>query len=259
VIPISEDKAFLVRQIWADVEIRSPSIEVFHPDGENNKAYEIARDLDYLVAPLIYVQEPAPIAFNGALVDTSDAIIDHDPTTAQDLTTTNLDLIMDQMDGGGESLTVSFLDGDGDPRAAERQVENLSNALYEHMNSGDGVTATYVCGPDAEPRLGGTGADSKTVVNSINYSYTDSNSYTISVTTGPKLVGGFTSVTGDVSYKQSENITMKGTITECMGNHVHFKVRIDGYGERIAMNCCADILRVGDVVNCSIHNNPVEK
>ena len=38
----------------------------------------------------------------------------------------------------------------------------------------------------------------------------------------------------------------------------YFKVRIDGVGERIAINMSPDVLRVGDKVQCSIHNNPVE-
>jgi len=259
IIPINQTMAFIAKQIIAEVEIRSPSIEIFHPDGENNMAYKIARDLDYLVSPMIVVQEPPPIAFNGSIVDVTDAIVDHDPTDSQDLTETNMDRILDIMDGGsGLTLTMSFLDGNGDPDLAKQQVEKLSLALYEYMNSGDGVASTYVCGPNAEPQLGGFGPDDATVVNSINYSYTDSNSYTISVTTGPKLVGGFTSVTGDVNYKQAENVSMRGTITEDMGNHIHYKVRIDGYGERIALNTIPEILRVGDVVNCSINNNPVE-
>jgi len=260
ILPIAKTKGFIVRQIFAMVDLETPCINIFHPDGQGNKAREIAENLEYLVAPLILVEEPPPIAYNGRRVDQEQGIRDHDPTTAQNLEDTEMDNIMDEMDGGGMTVAFSFLDGGGDSEAATNQVERLSNTLYDYMNSGDGVAATYICGPNADPKLGGTGGgDSKTIVNSITYSYNDSNSYTISVSTGPKLVGGFGSVTGGPSYKQADSdMSIKGTVIQDMGNHLYYKVRLDGYGDRVALNCCPKVIRVGDKVMCSIHNNPAE-
>lgn len=259
ILPIAKTKGFIVRQIFAMVDLETPCISIFHPDGVGNKAREIAENLEYLVAPLVLVEEPPPIAYNGREVNQEEGIRDHDPTTAEALSDTEMENIMDEMDGGGMTVAMSFLDGDGNYNESIGQVERLSETLYDYMNSGDGVAATYVCGPNAEPRLGGAGADSKTIVNSITYSYSDSNSYTISVNTGPKLVGGFGSVTGGPAYKQVDgDMSIKGTVIQDMGNHLYYKIRLDGLGDRVALNCCTKVIRVGDKVMCSVHNNPAE-
>jgi len=119
------------------------------------------------------------------------------------------------------------------------------------------VETVLTCGPDANPQLGSGllgGA-----INSIRYAYTDQNSYTVSITVGPKLPpSSIVSVDGGPTPMMMENISAKGTIIASAGDNVNFKVRIDGYGERWAMCMCPAILRVGDVVQCSVHNNPIE-
>ena len=195
------------------------------------------------------MEEPNPIAFNGQLIDQTQGIRDHDPTTAQSFTDTDLEKAMDLMSGNGITLSLTFLNAE--------QCVKLSDALFDYMNSGDGTESTYICGPETEVRLGGT-APNGGIVNSINYSYQDSNSYTISVNAGPVIMGNFAQVDGGPSQKMMEEVSAKGTIIEDMGNHIHFKVRIDGIGDRIAINMCPSILRVGDKVQCSVHNNPVE-
>lgn len=243
------NSGILVEEIHVSVLIDSPSIEVYDPDGWNRKARSIAESLQYLVAPLIVVEEPNPIAFNGQLIDQTQGIRDHDPTTAQSFTDTDLEKAMDLMSGNGITLSLTFLNAE--------QCVKLSDALFDYMNSGDGTESTYICGPETEVRLGGT-APNGGIVNSINYSYQDSNSYTISVNAGPVIMGNFAQVDGGPSQKMMEEVSAKGTIIEDMGNHIHFKVRIDGIGDRIAINMCPSILRVGDKVQCSVHNNPVE-
>jgi hypothetical protein len=250
ILPIAETKAIWVTEIWVSVELETPSIVVYHPDGWNNKARSIAETLNYQLAPLVVVDEPAPIAFNGTIIDQVPGIKDHDPTTAQNFEDTPLETALEKMDGGGQSLSMSFLD--------EEQARRLSDALYRYYNSGDGTQATYVCGPGTNVELGGP-APNGGIVNSITYSYQDSNSYTISVNSGPKIVGGFAQVSGGPTPKQAENdSSAKGTVIQDMGNHIFYKVRIDGYGDRIAVNMSPNVIRVGDKVNCSINNNPVE-
>lgn len=240
---------FIVQEIHVGILIDSPSIEVYDPDGWNNKARKVADSLEYLVAPLIVVEEPNPIAFNGELIDQIQGIRDHDPTTAQNFVDTDLEKAMDAMQGNGMALSLTFLDGN--------QCARLSGALFDYLNSRAGAESTYVCSPTTEVRLGGV-APSGGIVNSINYSYQDSNSYTISVNAGPVILGNLAQVDGGPSQKMMEEVSAKGTIIEDMGNHIHFKVRIDGLGDRIAVNMCPTILRVGDKVQCSVHNSPVE-
>jgi hypothetical protein len=250
ILPTSDVGGILVKELWVAVELETPSIVVYNPDGFNRKANEVAKELDFQVAPLVVVEEPPPMAFNGQLMDQARALFDHDPTTVQDMSDTDYEEALDTMDGGGMTLRCSFLDEDG--------VVKLSDALYDYMNSGDGIEATYVCGPGTDVELGGT-APNGGIVNSITYSYQDQNSYTISVNAGAKLTGDFASVEGGPTPKQASNdSSMKGTIIQDMGNHIFFKVRIDGFGERIAVNMCPQILRVGDKVQCTVNNNPME-
>lgn len=249
ILPISATGGFLVEEIHVSVMLETPSIEVYDPDGWNQKAREVAETLEYLVAPLVVVEEPNPVAFNGQLLDLTAGIRDHDPTTAQSFVDTDLEVAMEQMQGNGTSLSLTFLDGS--------QCEKLSGALYDYLNSGDGTEATYVCGPGTEVLLGGT-APNGGIVNSITYSYQDSNSYTISVNAGPMILGNFAQIDGGPSPKAMEEVSAKGTIIEDMGNHIYYKVRVDGIGERIAVNMSPKVLRVGDKVQCSVHNNPVE-
>jgi hypothetical protein len=139
----------------------------------------------------------------------------------------------------------------------EDETIRLSGELYDYMNSGDGIETTYICAPDSNPELGGI-ADNGGIVNSISYSYNDQGSYTISATSGPRLVGGLSQVDGGPTFKTSDSVSARGTVIQDMGNHVYYKVRIEGYGERIAICTCPDVIRVGDKVNCTVYNNPVE-
>ena len=56
----------------------------------------------------------------------------------------------------------------------------------------------------------------------------------------------------------AENFSAAGVIIDMVGDNIHFKLRIDGYGERWAVNMASSILRTGDIVQCTVHNNPVE-
>ena len=239
------------------VDIQTPCIKIYDPrsaEGTFGKAHEIATTLEYKLAALVSVDEPAPVAFNGSSINMEQIQVDHDPTTQQNFQETDFEQAMDQMvGGGGISLTLSFLDKGG--------CEKLSSELHDYMNAGNGSVVTYVCGPDSAPKLGGVGFDSNSIINEIVYSYADSNSYTISVSAGPRLVGGFTSVTGGVLSKKVESFPSSGTVVEDLGNHIHFKVLLDGYGSSpiLAINTAPMIIRVGDKVQCTIYNNAVEE
>jgi hypothetical protein len=249
VLPMDQTSGIWVSRIFVTAQLNTPSVNIYDPNGADKRALRIAEGLDYLVSPIVIVDAPPPVAYNGTLIDMSQSKQDNDPTTAQDFSDTQYELALDEMNGGGLSLTLSFLE--------EEQCITLSRELYEYMNSLDGVETVYVCDPDCEPALGGIGPSGGTV-NNVSYSYSDSGSYTVSVSEGPRLVGGFSDVSGGPTQKMAESVSAEGTIIQDMGNHIYFKVRIDGFGERIAINCCPSILRPGDRVSCSVHNNPVE-
>jgi len=66
------------------------------------------------------------------------------------------------------------------------------------------------------------------------------------------------SVDGGPTPMMVEDVGAKGTIIQSAGDNINFKVAINGYGERWAICTTPQILRVGDIVQCSVHNNPVE-
>ncbi len=146
------------------------------------------------------------------------------------------------------AITWSFLDEDS--------IEGMADMLYSHFQS-DVIETIYTCGPDCNPILGGYG-ERDGVINSIRYNYTDSGSYTVSVTEGPRLIGNLAQIDGGPSMKMAENFSAAGTVIEMAGDNIHFKLRIDGYGDRWAVNMAHSILKKNDIVQCTVHNNPVE-
>lgn len=251
VLPTDLFQGIIVKQIWAVVDLNIPSISIYDPDGRGGKAVEIAQNLKFYISPIVITEEPAPVAYASSggvrLVDQK-PITDNDPLTAQDFSDTEMEEIFDEMQGGGMSITFSFLDED--------TVEGMASMLYEHFQS-DVVETVYTCGPNCNPILGGYG-DRGGVVNSIRYNYTDSGSYTVSVTEGQRISGNLSPVDGGPTQKMAENHSAGGTVIDQVGDNIHYKVRIDGYGERWAVNMAPSVIRIGDIVQCTVHNNPME-
>ena len=250
VLPTGGTDGYLIKQVIALVNVQTPCINIYDP--RPGKAVDIAANLQYKLAALLIVDEPAPIAFNGSIINQSDGVADHDPTTTQNFSDTAYEQTLASMNGGGVSVTMAHLDAGG--------CSKLSSKLLSHLNRGNGTVTTYVCGPNSTPELGGYGGDSSSVINDIVYSYSDSNSYTVSVTTGPVLLGGITNVTDSVTKKKTESVSSNGVVIQDMGNHIHFKIRLDcGIASVVAINTAPAVIRVGDIVQCTLYNNPVEQ
>ncbi len=253
ILPTGNFAGLVVEEVWAIVDLDTPGIEIRDPNGNADK---IAESLVYDMAALVAEDQPPPIAFTGRngtrLIDQASAKPDTDPTTQQDLQHSDYENALLEMDaGGGLDLTFSFMD--------ESDCQSLSSILFKYMNGQDGVEIVYTCGPNTNPLLGGytTGGG---VVNSIVHQYSDSGSYTVSVTESGRLISdsNLSGITGGPTMKAMENISVKGTIVDDSGDHVYYQVRLDGMGTRLAINMNSSVLRVGDKVSCTIHNNPVE-
>lgn len=266
ILPMSKTRGILVYDVWVTADIETPCIVVEDPDGREDRAFNLARTLDYYIAPLMVREFPNPTAYKGPSIvgATADVngvylleqpVYDRDPTTAQNFESSPYELALDQMQGGGMSVTLAFLNDD-DKETRELYTRNMANRLYEYMND-DLIETIYTLAPDANPKLGRAGLRGGTI-NAVRYAYNDSGSYTISVTEGPKLVGGLAQVDGGRTEYMAEDINARGTVIASRGDNMHFKVRIDGFGERWALSMTHEIIRVGDVVNCSIHNCPIE-
>ena len=252
VFPLEGNNGILVQEVWAYVKVNCPSITVTDTGGLGD-AKEVAESIRFNVAATISENPPAPVGFNGESIDLAVGVADKDPTTQEDFTDTPMEAALDTMAAGGHgiSINLSFLETD-------LEVATVSGRLHDIMSMSNGVNATTLCGPDADPILGTIGS-SGGVVNSINYTYSDSASYTISVSEGDMLVDGLGGgCTLAPSFKTTEELSARGVILDSNGDGVTFKVRVDGFGEIYAINTVATVLRVGDVVTCSIHNVPVE-
>ncbi len=262
ILPVAGNKGFLVKQVIAMVQIDTPSVSVYDPEWNDapgavkTKAIDIANALEYKMAAIVMEEYPPPIAFcSGSTADIlsqSDSKVDSDPTTKQNFIDTPLEEAMEIMaNGPGITLSLSFIED-------EDELKNLAETIFKHMSSSnDPIETTYICGPDASPELGAKG-NYDGIINSINYSYTDSGSYTISVTEGSWLVGNLTSINTSTNIKMAETVSARATVIEGLGNNIFFKVKIDGYGNRTAINTAPNIIRKGDVVQCTVYNNPVE-
>ena len=266
IFPHSKTKGLLVQEIWVYADIETSSVIVEDPSGQAEgesgvlaRALEIARGLKYYIAPIVVEEIPAPIGYrgpSGSRVINQLPLHDNDPTTVEDFTDTDMERAIDEMHGGGMTVTFSFLTDD-DYTEAEDMVLNMAETLYEHMNS-DVIETVYTCGPSCDPQLGGSGL-SGGVVNSIKYAYTDSGSYTVSVTEGPNLVGNLAQVDGGPTEKMNNDISATGTVIDSVGDGITYKVRIDGFGERWGICMTHEIIRVGDKVQCTVNNCPIEQ
>jgi hypothetical protein len=101
ILPISQTRGLLVEQIWVTVDLTTPAVVITDPKGY---ALDIAQQLEYYLAAMVVEEKPAPIGFSngsGRLIDQSQDLRDHDPTTTQNFTDTDLEQAMDDMQGGG--------------------------------------------------------------------------------------------------------------------------------------------------------------
>ena len=247
IFPKDDLTGFLIKEVWVQVELDVPGMIVEDPEG---KAYDIADDLVVEIAPMLMYDKPAPIVIDGDLVDQAEGKQDNDPLTVQNLTETEYEKKLLEMDGGNSiELTMATLD--------EQQCIQLSDELYRIANDYTGQETTYMCTPGSEPVLGGFG-NSNGIVNGITYSYSDQSSYTITVTEGAHLVGGLTGVTGGPAVVATEQVSANGHVIQDYGNGTLYKVLIDGLGPRDCISSIPSFIRIGDSVNVTIYNNPVE-
>ena len=248
ILPLENNTGLLVKQVYAAVSLDTPSIVISDPQGNAN---EIALDLQFKAAAITMYNEPAPIAYNGELIDQTDGYKDNDPTTVQDLTNTEMERVLTLMDGGGVVMKFNMA------TLTETETIALSQKTYDYIEADEGIETNYVCGPGTKVKLGELGLAGG-IINNITYSYSDGGSYTISVSEGPRIMGGLSGIIPERYIKKEETLTLQGTVIQDAGNHVIYKVRIDGLGVRECINGSPNIIRVGDIVTVTIYNNPVE-
>ena len=249
ILPISETEALVVREIWAAIDVASPCINIFDPAGD---AMSIATSMSIKIAPVTMKKPPAPVALNGESINLADGMEDHDPTTTQSFSSSAMEQAMDSMSGNvGMSVNMACF-------TKESDVTSFSGNLKTFYDNDRGTGTIYLCGPGASAEVGDLAPDGG-IVNSIEYRYNDSSSYTISISSGPKFASNFIASVGGGTYiKKDESITVEGTVVLDYGNGGHYEVSLEGVGRTEALNGTMDVIRTGDIVSVTIHNNPVE-
>lgn len=261
------------------VERKRPSIDIFSPLGN---ALELAQQISITYTPIVIIDLPAPIAYaavdpltsidgtrtlpSEGIINQADGIIDSDPTTDQDLEDSELSILQDNTNGSTIDITLPFAFGEApDPSYPQgvRQGDECLEIARNFLALQNRVVTTHsmVLGPDSTPRLGDyvtlpTGEIG--IINEINYSYSDSSQYLITITVGPLFLsaGSF----NDSKYQlQMEEVTREGLVIQDAGNGAEYTVRIEGLGEFPCLLMALEDISVGDRVGVKIYNNPVER
>ncbi len=267
----------LIDELWVVVTRNKSSITIYDPAGNADGAL---RNSTYELYAMIQCDPEAPISgrsddpegFDGP-VDPTDCLFDHDPMTVQDLTTCDMELLQNAMDGSSFSMTMPFIQDVTIDITNERSVVTypqspgeselyqIADFIYDLTNE-EITEVTYIFGPDDEPKLGDAfshnGIDG--IINSISYSYQDSSSYLITAVVGPKYLkdnAGYSDAS--IWQQQVETVTKEGAITQVAGNGIHYAVHVEGMGDFIAVNTVVDGFppEVGDRVTVEINNVPV--
>jgi hypothetical protein len=254
------------------VERKRPSIDVFDPRGnalslaqrilQPDSANPTQQGVRY--TPIIIVDAPAPIAYAATqsltnidgdkvipaegIIDQTDGIIDADPSTVQDLEASELSVLQDNTDGFTIDASLPFCTAD-ECLVIAQEILALQQGTTE--------TKSMILGPTSQPRLGQVVTDGS-VINEINYSYSDSSQYLITITAGQKFLtlGSFN--TSQYQLK-TEDVTREGVVIQDAGNGAEYTVRVEGFGEIKAVSFVLADISVGDRVSVRIFNNPTEK
>jgi len=237
----------LIKQVWIKVSLDTPCFVIQDPSGQ---AADKAKELEVNLTAIALEELPNPIAVNGDLVDQADGLPDNDPTTVQDFEETAMSKAMKLLDSG-RTANISL------GSLSEAQTIGLSKNLYDLIKKDTGMTYAHTCAPTATPKLGQRGPNGG-VINSISYNYQDQASYLINVVEGPEYYGNFASLNSGIYKKQTETINAVATVLQDLGNHIDFKIRVDGMGDISAINGYPGVLDVKDRVSVTLYNNPVE-
>lgn len=246
---------YLVTGMWMSLTVDRPSVIVSDPNGEA-RFYSDRLRVQY--APLILFDPPAPIAykhkdFGSVIVDQSEGLRDSDPTTCQSFEETPLQLLQDRAVGNVIDVNLPFCQD-------EETCLRVAETMFDYHNHSGVQTYTLTCGPDDEPILGAAvaGFDTDLRIETINYSFQDSSSYTIEVTLGP-IFSHVGSWNNGAWIPDTEEVTRKAIVVFTAGDGVNYRVRIQGLGEMNAINGAEMIWRIGEQVDVKIYNVPVNR
>lgn len=277
-----DDGLYTISEMWAKVRIARPGIAI---EGFGRGVDLFIPKIKMRVMPVYQVDFPSAVAAEGEnydlqcvdvykdLRDANSAYCDPIPGQSE------MEKLQEAMSGSVLDITLPFLfpdfreSGQNTPSqvntkdAFDKLCQKLNPAVHflwtyikrfiDEPNKG----FTYVCGPpktDQEvPKLGQiieTEAGNRTI-NSINYNYSDGSAFTVNIEAGP--VSLTASHAGSITKKRTRTLELKGKIVN-QGKGALYKVDVPGIGVIQAWNIDKYPWDVGDKVDVTVYNHPLE-
>lgn len=250
ILPSPNSLGYLVDEVWIGLSLRRPSVEITAAFGD---ALEYAASLKIDYAPLVIIDEPAPIAYKhkdagSVIVDQSVGLVDNDPTTCQNYEDRPVNVMNNLKTGNTIETTLPFCQD-------AQTCLAVAKTIFDYQNYTNAQTFTLTCGPDDEPELGAAvdGFDNNLRIESISYSYTDGSAYTIEVTLGP-VFADIGSWNNGSWVRETEEVERDGIITWVAGDSINYRVYVQGLGEFSAINGTNTIFVSGEVVKVKVNN-----
>jgi len=246
---------YIVDGMWLALLLDRPALQVTDTEGG---ALEFAESIRIEYAPIILTDEPAPIAYfhvdeGGHVVDQTTGREDTDPTTCQNFEESELEHMQDLVQGNVVDVNLPFA-GTGE------DCLRIAEMIFNYMRHEQVQTYVLSCSPDSEPELGAgvNGFPTDLVIQSINYSYSDSSSYSIEVTLGT-IFNSIGSWNNGAWMQKTENVSRDAIIRWVAGDGVNYRVEVKGLGTYNAINGTDKVFYPGEIVQVTIYNVPIEE
>ncbi len=238
---------WVVEKMWLEVIRNKPCIVV---NDEAGNALAAAGKLNITAYPVFTSDNPAPIGTaegdTGVLFDQEEGFIDSNPTTLQEWTETSDFILEAKRIGNVVEVNLPFLE--------EGEVADAAAEIWKLYDESNNIQVkTFVCGPGTDVNLGDSYGDG--IINSIEYSYQDSSSYNVTITTGPKLERAL-GLSQSIFQLETEEVNTSGIITQIAGNGSTYTIHTPRFGSLPAYNGTIEDFQVGDKVNITMHNHP---
>ena len=250
-----------VHSLWLNVTIQRSSIQI---RSNQNDAYQLAvkAAAHGIVQQAIKLKEDparpaiASIGSNGGVTSTQIPYSGDGSFAPPDNPEDSYcpDTILDQLEGSIMEISCPFL--------TNNQVLDFTSNIANEISSSVSTTAartssnTYVGGGHTIYPGQKLGSE---IVHTVEFTYSDKDSQTVTITTGPKFYQPGSAGNDSTYIKRSENLQKIGVVTGGSAEEGRYAVTIDGLGSFDALNGIIDSVHIGDSVDVKIINYPVER
>jgi len=248
VFPLNEGQSgYLILEMYVLIEWDNPRMHF--TDERDEVTLANLKTIVVDVLPIIKRDAPAPIGHNGKLLDQTATMPDDDPTTYELWNlTSDYQQVFDSLEKGDIKVTLPFLN--------EEEAVAMSGFIQRMKQEQINIPETvYVCGPDADPKLGDKTPDGG-VVSDITYSYQDSSQYTITVQASSAWRDVGSGWNTSINMAKTERLNVEGVVISAAPNNSEFVVHCEKMGPMPCLNLTKEVIAQGDKVQVTIYNNP---